>query len=177
MDNTKLSKLLSLVLRHSPETIGISLDKGGWVNVDVLLKALNSSGKSVSREQLQEVVNTNNKKRFCIDGNKIRASQGHSVQVDLGYEPASPPDILYHGTTQKFIESIFETGLDKGERHQVHLSKDLETAISVGSRRGKPVILEVKAGDMFNDGFIFHVSENGVWLTDHVPVKYLKINY
>ena len=174
MDKTKLSKLLSIILRHKPEAVGVTLDKSGWVDIDVLLKALNANGKKVSREQLQEVVDTNNKKRFAIEDNKIRASQGHSIDVDLGYEEATPPDILYHGTVQKFMDSIFEKGLIKGERHQVHLSKDTETATKVGSRRGKPVLLEVLAGDMHKDGFKFNVSANGVWLTEHVPVQYIR---
>jgi len=148
MDKTKLSKRLSLILRHKPETVGVTLDSAGWVSIDVLLKALKNNGHKVSREEFQDVVDTNNKKRFCIEGNKIRASQGHSIPIDLGYLPATPPDILYHGTVQNFMDPIFNIGLIKGERHQVHLSKDVEIATSVGSRHGKPVLLQVRSGDM-----------------------------
>ena len=175
-ENTRISKFLSLVLRHQPETIGIQLDEQGWVPVDILLKQLVAHGKNVSKEILDHVVAMNNKKRFAYnaDETKIRANQGHSVEVDLNYIPQQPPAILYHGTAERSLESIFTTGLEKRSRHHVHLSSDVTTALAVGSRYGKPVLLIVAAGEMYTDGYSFYVSDNNVWLTDHVPVKYLK---
>lgn len=171
----KISKFLSLVLRHKPETIGLELDENGWANTADLLQKLKKNNKEISLKTLQEVVATNNKKRFAFneDGSKIRASQGHSIQIDLGYTASIPPTTLFHGTATRFLESIKKGGLIKGSRHQVHLSKDLETATNVGGRHGKVVVLEVAAGKMQAAGFEFFVSENGVWLTDHVPVEYL----
>lgn len=175
-ENTRISKFLSLVLRHQPETIGINLDENGWADVNGLILKLNVNGLAVTKEILDHVVETNSKKRFAYneDRTMIRASQGHSVSVDLGYEPKEPPVILYHGTASQFVDSIFKCGLQKGSRHHVHLSENIETATKVGQRHGKPVIFEVAAGQMFEDGFAFFVSENSVWLTDSVPVKYLK---
>ncbi|HYE71760.1 MAG TPA: RNA 2'-phosphotransferase [Blastocatellia bacterium] len=171
----KVSKFLSLVLRHKPEEIGIQLDEAGWTPVDTLLAALNSHGLSITREELEQVVSNNEKKRFAFsdDGRLIRANQGHSVEVELGYTPQTPPEVLYHGTVEKFLPSIKEQGLIKGQRHHVHLSPDRETAIKVGQRRGKPIVIEVDAARMHADGVIFYRSENGVWLTDHVPVQHL----
>lgn len=176
--NTKISKFLSLVLRHKPKTIDLALDENGWTDVSVLIQKMNSSGFSISKEVLQYVVDTNAKSRFSFnpDKTKIRANQGHSLQVDLGYEPQRPPAILYHGTAEFSIESIFKTGLEKRSRHHVHLSADIETAISVGQRYGKPVVLKVATSLMFHEGHIFYLSENNVWLTDHVPSKYLTLN-
>lgn len=171
----KISKFLSLVLRHEPEKIGLSLDAAGWVSVDELLAACRQHGKAITFEQLQDVVANNDKQRFSFsaDGNLIRANQGHSVEVELGYESATPPATLFHGTAERFLASIKEQGLLKGERHHVHLSADIETATKVGQRHGKPVVLRVDAGKMQQDGFIFYLSTNGVWLTEHVPVPYL----
>jgi putative RNA 2'-phosphotransferase len=175
-ENTRISKFLSLALRHEPQTIGIQLDENGWVAVDILLKQLAVHGHNVSKEILDHVVATNNKKRFAYndDETKIRANQGHSVEVDLNYITKQPPAILYHGTAERSVESIFKTGLEKRKRHHVHLSMDINTALAVGSRYGKPVLLTVAAGEMHTDGYSFYVSDNNVWLTDHVPVKYLK---
>jgi len=172
---TKLSKFLSLVLRHKPETIDITLSDQGWVDTNTLIEKMNACGKQIDLETLTTVVNTNNKKRFAFneDKSQIRANQGHSLKVDLGYVEKSPPDILYHGTAHKNIESIFKTGLEKRNRHQVHLSKDRDTAFNVGQRHGKPIILKVMAKEMHQNGFKFFESENKVWLTDSVPVKYL----
>jgi putative RNA 2'-phosphotransferase len=130
----------------------------------------------ITTEELQHVVANNDKKRFSFsdDGLSIRASQGHSIEIALGYEPAMPPEILYHGTAERFLPSIRAQGLLKGKRHHVHLSADVETATKVGQRHGKPVVLEVKAGQMLRDGFVFHLSANGVWLTEHVPAFYLE---
>lgn len=169
----KISKLLSYVLRHRPDTIGIELDDNGWTNVDGLLEAAKDRG--LTKEILDEVVATNDKKRFIFndDGTKIRANQGHSVKVDLELEPSKPPNLLFHGTVDKFLDSIRKGGLIKGSRHHVHLSADRETATDVGGRRGKPVILIVATRLMINDGFEFYQSENGVWLVDAVPLQYL----
>lgn len=176
-ENTRISKFLSLVLRHQPETIGIVLDENGWTDVSVLLEKSKSSGLQFDFEILKHVVDTNSKKRFAFNQtfDKIRASQGHSFEVELGYKPQSPPDMLYHGTGEKSVDSILRTGLDKRSRQHVHLSKDIETAMNVGQRHGKPVVLIVLAAEMHRDGFQFFISDNGVWLTDAVPVKYLKL--
>ncbi|MCP4441243.1 MAG: RNA 2'-phosphotransferase [Aureispira sp.] len=175
-DLKRISKFLSLVLRHQPEKIGLTLDSQGWANTQELLEKINKSGTALNLATLQEVVGNNNKKRFAFnpDGSKIRASQGHSIQIDLGYTPTQPPEFLYHGTATRFLESIQQDGLNKGARHHVHLSKDLPTAKSVGGRHGVPVILTIKAQAMFDDGCKFFVSVNGVWLTDSIPVKYIE---
>lgn len=172
----KISKFLSLVLRHRPKAVGVTLDAAGWVSVAVLLDGCARSGRSISREQLEEVVATNDKKRFEFspDGSMIRASQGHSVDVDLGYAPADPPEVLYHGTARRNLASIHGRGLVKGRRHHVHLSGDEETAVKVGRRYGKPVVLTVRASRMAADGAAFFLSANGVWLTDHVPPEYIE---
>jgi len=172
-----LSKFLSLVLRHKPEVIGIEMDANGWVSVPELLEKMNASGKSFDLETLKEVVETNNKKRFSFneDQSMIRASQGHSLQIELGYTEKKPPAILYHGTAKKNAESILAKGVQKMSRHHVHLSKDLSTAISVGGRHGKPIVFEVLSGEMAAAGIKFFESENGVWLTDSVPPEYLRM--
>ncbi|MFK7979072.1 MAG: RNA 2'-phosphotransferase [Saprospiraceae bacterium] len=171
----KLSKFLSLVLRHKPERIGIQLDENGWTDVQLLLQKMQASGKQIDLPTLEAVVANNDKKRFAFsaDGAKIRANQGHSLKVQLGYTPQVPPTILYHGTVEKFLGSIFQTGLDKRKRHHVHLSPEIATATNVGKRRGKPIILAVDSAKMQADGFLFFLSENGVWLTEKVPVKYI----
>jgi putative RNA 2'-phosphotransferase len=168
---TKLSKYLSYHLRHAPQEIGLTLEPGGWVQIEDLLKAK----KSLTRADLEQVVATCPKQRFSIEGTKIRANQGHSVEVDLRLEPMGPPEILYHGTAVKAVEIISSLGLEKMARHHVHLSADLKTARTVGSRRGKPVIFQVDAAAMDRDGFVFYRSDNNVWLTDRVPVEYLKV--
>jgi putative RNA 2'-phosphotransferase len=173
---TSISKFLSLVLRHQPETIGIELDQNGWTDVETLLKKTNGYGIKLDNETLKHVVETNSKKRFAFNDtfDRIRASQGHSVEIELGYTARKPPAILYHGTGEKSVQSILDTGLEKQSRQQVHLSADLETAIKVGQRHGKPFVFKVLAELMFNDKFEFFISDNGVWLTDNVPAKYLK---
>ena len=167
----KTSKRMSYILRHEPGSVGLVLSPGGWVSVDDLVRAL-----STSRDLLDEVVFTNDKQRFELseDATQIRARQGHSTQVDLQYEAAVPPDRLFHGTATRFLASIREKGLIKGQRHHVHLSIDRETMIAVGSRHGKPVVLEINAKQMVEDGRQFFVTGNHVWLTDHVPSKYLR---
>jgi putative RNA 2'-phosphotransferase len=174
-ETVRTSKFLSLVLRHQPDKIGIALDPAGWVGVRELLDALAKHGKSLSEAQLRHVVETSDKKRFAFsdDGLRIRASQGHSVDVELGYEPATPPDVLYHGTVERFLASIRAAGLQKGQRHHVHLSRDVETATKVGGRRGESVLLKIDAAAMAREGVVFYVSANSVWLTDHVPSNYI----
>jgi len=176
-ETTRISKFLSLVLRHQPETIGIILEENGWVNVNELIHKINQNGFSITKDILDYVVETNSKKRFAYneDQSMIRASQGHSVEIDLGYKAEVPPLVLYHGTAETNATSILNDGIQKRNRHHVHLSKDEETARKVGMRHGKPVIFEIAANDMSNKGFIFYVSENGVWLTDFVPPEYLNL--
>jgi putative RNA 2'-phosphotransferase len=170
-----ISKFLSLILRHAPETIGLVLDEHGWADVDELLVKAAKKGKTFSREELEEVVVTNDKQRFAFneDKSRIRASQGHSIDVELQLEAKEPPETLYHGTVPKFLDSIRRQGLKKMSRQYVHLSADRLTAEKVGSRRGEAVILAVRSKEMSADGFGFFLSENGVWLTDHVPMKYI----
>jgi putative RNA 2'-phosphotransferase len=164
----RLSKRMSKALRHQPERIGLTLDPNGWVPVADLLGAL-----GVSEEELREVVARNDKQRFTIDGDRIRANQGHSVEVDLGLPVATPPDTLFHGTVAQYLDDIRRDGLRPMSRHDVHLSPDQETARRVGARRGRPVILTVDAKAMSDDGHEFRLSANGVWLTQHVPARYL----
>ncbi|WP_144394444.1 RNA 2'-phosphotransferase [Pleionea sediminis] len=172
-----ISKFLSFVLRHKPDAIGLALDNNGWANIEQLIKLANQSDESlaITHELIVEIVKTNDKKRFIIsdDGLLIRANQGHSIKVDLELTEQTPPELLYHGTASRFLESIFIEGLKPKSRHHVHLSTDIETANSVGQRYGKPVILSIKAREMHNQGFKFYCSENGVWLTDTVPVKFI----
>jgi putative RNA 2'-phosphotransferase len=172
---TNFSKFLSLVLRHRPEAIGIRLDGQGWIAIDTLLAQCCAHGRDISRPMLDEIVATNSKRRFAVseDGLRIRASQGHSVKVELGYDAAVPPDVLYHGTVAEAIRSIRARGLDRMRRHHVHLSPDTATAQAVGARRGKPVVLRVHAGRMHRDGHCFYLSANGVWLTPAVPPGYI----
>jgi putative RNA 2'-phosphotransferase len=174
---TTTSKFLSLVLRHHPEKIGLTLDDQGWVEIDALLAAANRSGKRLTRPLLERVVRENDKQRFAIspDGKRIRASHGHSVQVDLGLTPVQPPDLLYHGTVARFLDSIREQGLVRGSRQYVHLSPDATTARKVGQRRGRPILLVVEAGRMWRDGGKFYLAPNGVWLTEAVPPRYLRL--
>jgi putative RNA 2'-phosphotransferase len=175
-ENTRISKYLSLVLRHAPEAAGIALDKNGWTDVRILLQQLNRNGYAVSPAELDHVVTTNSKQRFIYNENRtrIRASQGHSVAVELGYAISEPPAVLYHGTVEAFLPSIEKTGLEKRSRHHVHLSADDETARRVGQRHGKPVVLVVDAACMRADGYAFFCSDNGVWLTEHVPTSYIQ---
>ncbi len=170
----KISKFLSLVLRHQPETIGIKLDSAGWVDVSVLLAACNAHSKRITAEDLDFVVENNDKKRFAFneDKTRIRANQGHSVEVELKYEPLTPPPILYHGTASRFLASINQIGIVKGNRHHVHLSADIKTAKAVGQRHGIEITLIVNSAQMHKDGFLFYQSANGVWLIEHVPVQY-----
>ena len=169
-----ISKFLAKHLRHAPDALGLTLRPGGWVSVDELLTASERIGFPITYDELIECVETNDKKRFSFEdsGDLIRANQGHSVEVYLQLEEKQPPDVLYHGTVERFLASIMADGLKPGKRHHVHLSKDVETARKVGSRRGKPIVLQVDAGKMHDAGFQFFVSVNGVWLTDSVPAVF-----
>ncbi|WP_108933705.1 RNA 2'-phosphotransferase [Streptomyces ardesiacus] len=170
----KVSKYLSKHLRHQPARIGLTLDEGGWVEIDALISAAAAHGFRFTREELDHVVATNDKRRFAVEGTRIRASQGHSIDVDLGLPPASPPPYLYHGTVSRHLEGIRAEGLRPMNRHDVHLSSDRATATRVGARRGWPVVLAVDAAAMHRDGHLFRVSANGVWLTQSVPPRYLR---
>ncbi|MEJ8658375.1 RNA 2'-phosphotransferase [Streptomyces sp. MS1.AVA.4] len=170
----KVSKYLSKHLRHQPERIGLALDPNGWVEIDELLRAAAAHGFRITRDELDHVVAANDKRRFMIDGARIRANQGHTVQVDLDLPVAEPPTYLYHGTVGRSLDVIRAEGLRPMARHHVHLSPDRETATRVGARRGKPVVLSVDAGAMHRAGHVFLVSANGVWLTDAVPPEFLR---
>lgn len=174
MNLKKLSKFLSLILRHKPETIGISLDEHGWANVDELIAGIGKNNE-FNMEILEEIVRTDEKQRYSFNEDRtlIRANQGHSVPVDVELEEMEPPKLLLHGTGKKYVESIDEQGLVSKSRLYVHLSSDEETAVNVGKRHGSPVLYVVKAGEMYQDGYKFYLSRNGVWLTKEVPVKYL----
>ncbi|MEZ5429550.1 MAG: RNA 2'-phosphotransferase [Pyrinomonadaceae bacterium] len=174
---TKLSKFLSLVLRHRPEAVGLTLEENGWVGVEALLEALAENGRPTTRQELVEVVETNDKKRFSFDDDqtKIRANQGHSLGIELEFEEKPPPKILYHGTAEKNLRMIEKTGLKKMKRHHVHLSADEETARRVGIRYGRPVIFRIDTEKMLREGHRFFVSANGVWLTDEVPPRFLEL--
>ena len=175
-NDKQASKFLSLILRHKPQTVGLSLDKHGYVPVQDLLDALSKHGwESFTKTDLDRVVATNNKKRFAFspDGKCIRASQGHSIDVDLELAPTTPPEKLFHGTVEKFISAIKEEGLKSQSRQHVHLSKDRETATNVGQRRGKPLILEIDAKAMHQAGYSFYISANEVWLAEEVPAQFI----
>jgi putative RNA 2'-phosphotransferase len=171
-----ISKLLSLVLRHEPGRIGLTLDANGWADVDDLIRRVSAHGPPLDRELLARIVAESDKQRFALspDGRSIRANQGHSVEVDLALEPSVPPPLLFHGTAVNAVASIRAQGLVPGSRQHVHLSRDSETAMKVGSRHGKPVVLTVLAQDLSAIGHTFYVSANGVWLTEHVPPQYLR---
>ena len=175
MSYEKISKYMSMILRHRPEVIGIHLDEHGWADVDELIEGI-AKKKKFNREILEEIVRTDEKQRYSFndDKTKIRANQGHSISVDLELEPQEPPETLWHGTAEKYVASIEKTGLRPGNRMYVHLSPDIQTAEKVGSRHGKPIIYQVKSGEMYRKGFRFYRSVNGVWLTIMVPVEFLR---
>lgn len=174
-DLVRVSKFLSLVLRHEPGAIGLDLDENGWADIDELIRLAGARGRHLTRPLVEQVVAENDKKRFAIseDGRRIRANQGHSVAVDLGLPPAEPPERLYHGTATRFLASIAAEGLRAGDRQHVHLSADEPTAILVGQRHGRPAVLVVHAREMAAAGHRFYRSANGVWLTDRVPATFL----
>lgn len=178
-NDVRISKMLSLVLRHKPEQIGISLDRNGWADTNDLIKKLNDKGFDVNISSVENIVANSDKKRFIFndDHSKIRANQGHSIEVDLQLIDKEPPNILYHGTKIKFLNEIKNEGLKKMKRHSVHLSPDMETATIVANRRtGESIILVINSGLMFKQGYKFQLSENGVWLTDIVPPKFINFN-
>ena len=174
MGLTDTSKFLSLILRHKPETIGIKLDEHGWADVSELISGI-SKTRPFDMKMLEEIVRTDNKQRYSFNENKtlIRANQGHSIPVDVELEKKTPPEFLYHGTGEKFVSSIDKEGLLSKSRLYVHLSKDTDTAVKVGSRHGKPVVYRVAAGKMADEGLELFLSVNGVWLTKAVPAEYL----
>ena len=170
-----LSRFLSYVLRHNPDAIGLTLDRQGWAKVDELLERARAAGVPLDRATLRRVVAENDKQRFALspDGERIRARQGHSIPVDLDLPPVQPPEFLYHGTARRNLPSIRRQGLLRGKRHHVHLSPDEATALQVGRRHGEPVVLRIQAGEMHRDGYRFYLTENRVWLTEHVPPRYI----
>jgi putative RNA 2'-phosphotransferase len=177
--DTKISKFLSLVLRHKPDIIGLQLDESGWATITELIVKSRSAGVVLTEALIQQVVAGSDKQRFAIsgDGTRIRANQGHSIPVDMSGQEAVPPEVLYHGTARSTISAILQQGIKRGNRLYVHLSSDIETARCVGQRHGHPVVVVVQAGNMHKDGFRFYLSENGVWLTEFVPSEYILKNY
>lgn len=177
MDLEKISKYISYVLRHNPQDIGLELGERGFVNTSELISGVNEHfGKDViDMDKLREIVATDNKQRYSFseDESLIRANQGHSINVDLGLDVKEPPEFLYHGTSENSLDLIFKGGIKRMSRDYVHLSSDEETARTVGSRHGVSRVLQVNSGQMFKDGYKFYQSDNGVWLTDFVPVEYL----
>ena len=174
---TSTSKFLSLVLRHEPQRIGLSLDAAGWVAIDELLAKAALAGKQISRDTLLHIVATCEKQRFALseDGTRIRANQGHSVEVELGLPPQVPPDVLYHGTASRSLDSIRKDGLHRGARHHVHLTRQSATAVAVGQRYGAPAILRVDARRMHQAGHVFFCTANQVWLCDAVPPEFIDV--
>lgn len=172
---SKESRFLSRVLRHEPELIGMALGRGGWVQVDDLLRRMKRAGHPLTADALSQIVAENDKQRFTLseDGHRIRAAQGHSVTVDLELEAMEPPATLFHGTARANLDAIFANGLNPGRRQHVHLSPDEETATKVGTRHGRPVVLRVNTAAMYADGLTFWKADNGVWLTESVPPEYL----
>lgn len=175
-DLDTISKFISLILRHKPETIGIKLDSHGWANVDELIKGIAVQYPGFSINELDEIVRTDKKTRYSFNADRtlIRANQGHSILVDVDLKEKTPPLVLYHGTGAKYVSSIDKQGLKPKSRLYVHLSKNVATAVNVGKRHGTPVVYEINTNQMYKDGFKFYESENGVWLTTVVPVKYMK---
>lgn len=173
-----MSKRLSYVLRHAPESIGLSLDSAGWAEVEILLSLLAKHRTHISRAELDSVVANNSKQRFEFsdDRSRIRARQGHSIPIELEYEAVAPPDVLFHGTADRFLESILAEGLRKQGRHHVHMSTDKATMLEVARRHGKAVLLEIDSAGMHDSGFEFFLTANNVWLTDHVPTEFLKVS-
>lgn len=175
-ETIRASKFLSLILRHEPERVGLQLGEAGWIGVGELLAAVNRNGVVLTLEDLKHIVATSDKERFAFseDGQRIRASQGHSVEVDLQYVPQTPPEILYHGTATRFLDAIRHNGLQRMGRHDVHLSAETTRTLQVGSRHGKPVLLTIRAGEMHRAGFVFRCSVNSVWLVEQVPPQFIQ---
>lgn len=172
----KISKYLSFILRHKPQDIGLTMDSNGWVSVNELIAK--TTQFDLTTALLKKVVSTDDKQRYMYsdDESLIRANQGHSVGINHNLSPKIPPDTLLHGTAGRFLASILIHGLDKQKRHHVHLSEDMDTAVSVGKRYGKPIVLAIDAKKMMKDGFEFYLSHNHVWLVDSVPKEYLSVH-
>jgi putative RNA 2'-phosphotransferase len=175
-DDVALSKFLAYVLRHDPSSAGVELGPGGWVRVDDLLAGLARAGRPIDRARLEAVVASSDKRRYELVDGRIRAAQGHSQPVDLLLDPVRPPDVLFHGTVERFLPAITADGLRPGQRTHVHLSADVATARTVGARRGRPVVLRVDAAGMHAEGMVFHQASNGVWLTARVPPERIAID-
>lgn len=175
-DLVKLGKYLSLILRHKPDVIDIELDKYGWAVIDELIEGINKTGRFINEEILDEIVETNNKKRYQYndDHTKIRANQGHSINVNVDLQERIPPNPLYHGTALNYLDKIKQLGIKKMNRLHVHLSKDIETAKNVGKRHGQPIVLVIDTKAMVEDGYVFYFSNNGVWLCNDIDYKYIK---
>ena len=174
-NDIKLGRFISLILRHHPEQIGITLDSEGWADTQALLDGINASGRRIDMETLERIVRENNKQRYSFNGDKskIRANQGHSIPVEVGMQVMTPPDRLYHGTATRFLDSIKRDGIKKMSRLYVHLTKDVETAVSIGKRHGKPVVLVIDTKAMHKDGYTFRLSDNGVWQSEDIPWRYV----
>ena len=174
---TTISKFMSLVLRHQPRHIGLELDGAGWAGIDDLLARAAAAGRAITRDQLNEVVATSDKRRFALsdDGTRIRANQGHSIDVDLGLAPLPPPESLFHGTASRFVDSILATGLERRSRHHVHLTESATTAEAVGRRYGQLVMLRIASGAMAAQGHVFFRSANDVWLVESVPPRFIEV--
>ena len=174
--DTKISKFLSLILRHKPESIGLKLDASGWADIGELILKARKAGVDLTPGKIASVVSISDKRRFILnnDGSRIRANQGHSISIDLGLPEQEPPEFLFHGTAKHSLSSIKQKGIVPMNREFVHLSKDRETALAVGKRHGSPIVLVVQTAKMHRDGFTFYLSENGVWLTEYVPTTYLE---
>ena len=176
-DKVSISKFLSLILRHRPEKAGIALDGNGWADVDELINGANKTRRvAITLDDMKEVVATNDKQRFAFndDYTKIRANQGHSISVDVELAETQPPNILYHGTSTNSMQGIMANGIRPKSRLYVHLSGDVDTATKVGKRHGLPIVLSIDSDKMHRDGLKFYLSANGVWLTEYVPVTYIK---
>lgn len=173
----RISKFISMILRHKPQKIGIELDEHGWADVDKLIKGLNKAGFDIDRRYLEQIVREDLKQRYAFseDGSMIRANQGHSIPVDVELKQQDPPDMLWHGTGEKSVSSIMKQGLLPQGRLYVHLSSDISTAMKVGKRHGRPIIFEIDCKGMAEDGYVFYLSLNGVWLTKKVPARYLSL--
>lgn len=169
------SRFLTLVLRHRPDLIGIDLDRAGWADIDRMLRAMKRHGRQISRSRLLDIVAEDEKARFTlsVDGRRIRAAQGHSIALDLELSPSVPPGTLYHGTARHNLDAIFAEGLHPRQRQLVHLSHAIETARTVGARHGKPVVLTVDCAAMIPEGYVFFLSENGIWMTTSVPARFI----
>ena len=175
-EDMKLSKFVSLILRHKPEEINLSLDENGWVEVNKLINGINKKNFNINLDDLKRIVSEDNKQRYSFNSDltKIRANQGHSIKVNLDLKEVRPPDILYHGSSKKFMKNIIKEGITKQKRQYVHLSLETETASKVGKRHGELIMFILDSKKMYEDGYKFYLSENGVWLTDFVPSKYIK---